>query len=79
MPDRLVSLAAEVLGLPPERIVDDLAMKGTENWDSLRHMELVASLEKEFGIELTFEEIVLMTSVGAIRGVLRTRGVECGR
>lgn len=51
-------------------------MKEVETWDSMRHMELVASIEQTFGIELTMDEIVSMISVGDIKRVLRGRGLE---
>ena len=43
--------------------------------DSLKHMDLVVSIEQAFKIELTLDEIVIMTSVVAIKRVLNDRGV----
>jgi acyl carrier protein len=50
-------------------------MSEVETWDSLQHMNLIASLEQEFGVEFTFEEIVSMQSVAVIKNVLRGKGV----
>jgi len=72
--EKIKSLLAEVLQLPAATITDDLEMKSTDVWDSLKHMEMVVSLEQSFGIELTFDEIVAMRSVGEIKRVLRGRG-----
>ena len=66
---------ATVLQIPPTAVTDDLAMKDVESWDSLKHMELILSVEKRFGIELSFDEIVAMKTVHEIRRVLRERGV----
>ena len=44
-------------------------------WDSLQHMEIVTSIEQTFQIDLTADEIVDMTSVGAIKNVLATKGI----
>ena len=68
------SLLAEVLQISPSGITEDLAMKDLEAWDSLKHMELIVSLEQSFGIELTFDDIVAMRSVAEIKRVLRERG-----
>ncbi len=68
------SLLAEVLQIPASGVTEDLAMKDVEAWDSLKHMELIVSLEQRFGIELTFDDIVAMRSVGEIKRVLRERG-----
>jgi acyl carrier protein len=68
-------LLSGVLHLPASQINDEMAMKDVEVWDSLKHMEVVVALEQSFGIELSFDEIVLMKSVGEIKGVLKKRGV----
>jgi len=68
------NLLSEVLQIPAPKITEDLTMKDVEAWDSLKHMELIVSLEQSFGIELSFDEIVSMRSVGEIKRVLRQRG-----
>lgn len=72
--EKVGSLLADVLQIPAAGITEDLAMKDVEAWDSLKHMELIVSLEQSFGIELTFDDIVAMQSVGEIKRVLRERG-----
>jgi len=72
---KLNELIASVLHLPVNSIVDPLTMSEVETWDSLQHMNLIASLEQEFGVEFTFEEIVSMQSVTIIKQVLRGKGV----
>lgn len=66
-------ILAEVLQLPTSTIVDELAMKDLDVWDSLKHMELVVSLEQSFDVQLTFDDIVAMQSVREIKRVLRER------
>jgi acyl carrier protein len=67
-------LVAEVLQVPPTMITDELTMQDIDVWDSLKHMELIVSLEEKFGLQLNFEEIVTMQSIGNIKRVLRARG-----
>jgi acyl carrier protein len=67
-------LVGDVLRISPDKIVDSLTMKDAESWDSLKHMDLIASLEKTYGLEFTFDEIIAMTRVGAIRDTLRQKG-----
>jgi acyl carrier protein len=71
--EKVEGLLADVLQIPVATITDELAMKDTDVWDSLKHMELVVSLEQSFGIELSFDDIVAMQSVGEIKRVLRER------
>jgi len=68
------TLVAEVLQIPAGMINDSLAMQDIDVWDSLKHMELIVSLEETFGLQLSFEEIVTMQSVGSIKRVLKDRG-----
>lgn len=66
-------LLVEVLQVPPAKITDELTMMEVETWDSLKHMEFIATLETEIKQELTFEEIVAMQNVGAIKQILRAK------
>ncbi len=66
-------LLANLLQIPTAGITEDLAMKDVDAWDSLKHMELIVSLEQNFGVELTFEEIVAMQNVSEIKRVLKQR------
>lgn len=68
------NLLSEVLQIPASKVTEDLAMKDVDAWDSLKHMELIVSLEQSFGIELSFDDIVAMQSVGEIKRVLKERG-----
>jgi acyl carrier protein len=67
-------ILAEVLQIPTSRITENLAMKDVDSWDSLKHMELITSLEQSFEIQLTFDEIVAMQSVAEIKRVLKAKG-----
>jgi acyl carrier protein len=70
----LEQLLAELLQIPVAEVTDELAMQNLEVWDSLKHMELIASLEEQFDVQLSFEEIVMMRSVGDIRRVMNSKG-----
>ncbi len=74
MGQNVETVVAEVLQVPATTITDALAMKDVEAWDSLKHMELIVSLEGSFDIQLSFEEILAMQSVGEIKRVLKERG-----
>ena len=74
--EKVEGLLAEVLQIPAASINDDLTMKDLDVWDSLKHMELVVTLEQGFAIELSFDDIVAMRSVGEIKRVLRERSQQ---
>ena len=75
MGKNLEQLLAELLQIPVTNITADLAMKDLDVWDSLKHMELIAEIERQFDLQLSFDEIVTMRSVGDIKRVLSNRGV----
>jgi len=73
--NKITKLLADILVLPTAQINDALTMQSTDSWDSLKHMELIASIEQEFGIELTVDDIVLMGSFQGIIKILSQKGV----
>lgn len=78
MNNRLISVLADVFGLRNDQIVADLTKENLGNWDSLKQMDLVVSLEKEFNVELEITDIIQMISVKNIIEVLSNKGVEIG-
>lgn len=75
MSDRLIDLFASVLSVESKALNDDSSPTNTGSWDSVTNMMLVASIEEEFGIELTSDEIVEMTTIGNARAILQKRSV----
>jgi acyl carrier protein len=73
---RLHALVAEIVRIPEDSIDGALDMETCSTWDSLSHMELIASIEDEFSIDLSADEIAEMTSVDRIETVLRRRSVD---
>jgi acyl carrier protein len=71
----LEKLLADILQIPVTEVTDQLAMQDLDVWDSLKHMELIASLEEQLNVQLSFDEIVAMRSVGDIKRVLNGKGV----
>jgi len=73
--DELHGLISEVLRVGRNHLTPDLAIHSIDTWNSLTHIELVVSIEQQFGLELTEDEIAQMTSLAAIERILRDRGV----
>jgi acyl carrier protein len=78
MDKRLVAILAEVFGLKPADVRPSLTRDDVGSWDSLKQMDLVLSLERDFGITLEMADIVRMESVAGIEEVLRAKGVDFG-
>ena len=75
MTDKLILVFAETLGVDPSTLSDESTPDNTEKWDSVNAMDLVASIEEAFSIELTTKEIMSMRSIGLARSVLAKKGV----
>ncbi|HEX9334301.1 MAG TPA: acyl carrier protein [Pseudonocardiaceae bacterium] len=71
----LVDVVADVMEVDADRIADDAAPATLENWTSIRHMQLVVTLEEVYELSFSRAEIRSFTSVGEIREVLRRKGV----
>ena len=78
MNQRLASVLADVFALRPDQVVPELTKENVRSWDSLKQMDLVMSLEREYGITLEFPDIIRMNSVGNIVEVLASKGVDLG-
>ena len=76
MEQKLRDLMAELFSMHEDGVTDSLTMKDTDVWDSLKHMELVVSIEQTFGIELAFDEITSMQAFKDIKRVLIEKGVD---
>jgi len=76
MNEKLYNILGTTLGINVAIISDDLTMRDVETWDSLKHMELIATLEQAFELEFTFEEIISMQNVAEIKHILTQKGVN---
>ena len=73
---RLEGLIARVLDVSEHTILPESGVGTIPSWDSLRHLQVVVSVEEVFGVQFTTREITVMRSVGDFRYNLRTYGVD---
>jgi acyl carrier protein len=73
---QLKDVLARVFNVDVNSVTEDASPDTIENWDSLRHMNLVLALEEEFGVELTDDQVVEILSYKLIKIVLMEHGVE---
>lgn len=62
--ERLQSIVAEQLGVEPDQVVREAEFVADLNADSLDMVELVMSLEEEFGVEISDEDVETIRTVG---------------
>lgn len=71
--EKVRKILMETFHLKTEDIVPELSMEDVDTWDSLAHMEMIANLESEFGIEFDGDEIVEMTTVAKIEKKIKEK------
>lgn len=63
---RVSKVVGEVLDLPDITLSMETVANEVDGWDSLRLVEIVISLEEEFGIRFRTGEMAAMDDVGAL-------------
>ena len=53
---------------------DDVSMENQELWDSMKHIEIITTLEEELGISFNIEDIPKLTSMGKIIEAIKNLG-----
>ena len=76
MAEELHDIVAKALLLDRSAITDDLTYNSIPEWDSVAHMALIAELEAAYDVMLDTDDIVAMSTVGAIREILKKYDVE---
>ena len=54
---KIKQVMSAVFEIPVESIVDYASSDNIENWDSLRHLNLILALEEEFGVSIPDDEV----------------------
>ena len=63
------------LGIDDDAYSEELTYNSIPEWDSASHMVIVVALEEKFGIELSSDEVVAMTTIPKIYAVLQAKGI----
>ena len=67
---RIINVMSSVFEITIDKITNDSSQDTIESWDSLKHMNLIVSLEEEFEIELTDDEILEMINYKLIKEII---------
>jgi acyl carrier protein len=66
MKERIINIMSEVFEMPISEFPLDIKQENIENWDSLRHLNLIVELEDNFDKSFEPEEIAEMISLDKI-------------
>ncbi len=70
MEERVKAIMADILLIERSAIHDQSSMDMIERWDSLAQIDLITTLEEEFGVTFEVEEFQTMTSFSDIMNIL---------
>jgi len=65
------NIFCEVLGISVADVTDTLAYNSCVQWDSLKHLQMVAMLEETFDIEIDMDDIIAMENYAKVKEILR--------
>ena len=70
---RIKNVMSAVFDIPVDQIKDNSSADTIESWDSLKHINLVVSLEEEFQVEFTEDEILEMLNFMLIKEIISSK------
>jgi acyl carrier protein len=71
--ERMQSVFRNVFNQPALELTDELTAAEVPGWDSLAHIGLMFSLESEFGVTFSDNELSLLDNVGGLRKVIEIK------
>ena len=73
MNDKIKNIMASVFDVKSENIQDSSSPDTIPNWDSMKHIDLILSLEEEFNLEFDEKEISEMMSFKNIKNIINLK------
>lgn len=70
---KLATVMCQVFKLPGESITPEATRKNLEQWDSLKHVNLMLALEDAFGVEFSDNEIATIDTFEVLVQTLQAK------
>ena len=70
---KLDQILCNVLRIKEEELNDNITMKDVEKWDSLKHMDLITSIEDELEIQFSMDDIISMKDIKTIKNIVNKK------
>lgn len=71
MENRIIGLIARVLNVPVGDVTLETEIGELDEWDSLRNVQIIAQLEKEFEVKITPDMIMDLEDVSDIISLIK--------
>lgn len=76
VPSSLRDIFADTLEISPEQVTPELSTESAETWDSFRHLQLILSIEDEYGVQFDPQKIPELTTVAKVQEALEQKGAK---
>ena len=73
MEQRIKNVMSAVFEIPVNKIKGSASPDTIESWDSLKHMEFIISLEDQFNVNLTGDEIASLQTIDDVILMLKMK------
>jgi len=70
---KLKCVFQKVLGEKDMTITREMTAQDIEEWDSLRHIQLISEVERAFGIKFKLREVLAMKNVGDLTDLIHIK------
>ena len=67
---------ADAFEISSDKIDGSTTMDSIEEWDSLRHIELLTRIEEKFGIALEMEEMIEIKDFDEISKIIKKKAIK---
>jgi len=74
----LREIVANVLGVGPDEVQPTSSPRDFPQWDSAAHIDIILSIETEYSVTFTGEEMLQGLSVESLEKLLRAKGAHLG-
>lgn len=65
--ERIKDVMSGVFGVDADTLTEESSQDNVEGWDSIKHLDLIVSLEEEFGVSIPIEEVGNLTNFKYIK------------
>jgi len=73
---RLAGIVTGILGVDTKELADARKVGEIPNWDSFNNLQIISSVEEEFGVHFTVDEIMNAVTYGDVKRLLEKHGVK---
>ena len=63
MKDGVIDIVSNILNIKKSKITENSGINTIEQWDSLKHMQIISAIEEEYKVEFSEEELIKSNNV----------------